>query len=507
MSSLNVTMNGGRGQVVRGWLTPRLARGLPLLLIAAVVGFVIWRLLGVSADTTEFYARPVASTVRTQAGMVESRLALARRDAEWLGTLLVGRMADSVERTRLLKSSELVALRVRDRTGRTVLDVRSADLPDGGVPPDGATTVSTPTQCLLVVRPSDPTGADREIVAWILPTDRLMGRMLVTPISSASIAQTALLATTADSVHVLSAPGGRYFTAGQSFARASAPRLVAYALSGNPMPSTGPALDGTPVIAAAAPVAGTSIIAIRALSHGEAVRRLRWRLGRDLGIALLLGALGVAVVVFGARERRTHQLETALLRTRLESLQQHLRPHFLFNALTAIGELAHSSPTRAEAVVLQLSDLLRESLALPADAIVPLERELTLLEAYLAVERERFGDALEVTIDVPSALRATGVLPWTLQPLVENALKHGARPCRVAIVATQVGSQLRLEVSNALAAHDAARPGTGIGLSNLRDRMQAVFGRDGSLSTARRDDRFVVAVHLPARPAPLALAA
>ncbi|MCU0634998.1 MAG: histidine kinase [Gemmatimonadaceae bacterium] len=480
---------------------------LPWVLIVAVLAFILWRLSGVSAETADFYARPVASTVQTQAGMVESRLALARRDAAWLGTLLIGRMADSVERARLLSESEFVALRVRNRDGRTLLDVHARTLPDGGVRPGGTTTVPADTTCLLVVGAVDPTGAGREIVAWIRPTDRLMGRIMIVPNSQAEVAQTSLFVVSDDSVHVLSAPGGRYFSQGQSFSRATMPRLVRYAVEGREMPAYGPALDGTEVIVARAPVAGTSIVALRALNLSAAVRTLRLRLARDLGIALLLGVLGVAALVAGVRERRTHELETALLAARLEALQQHLRPHFLFNALTAIGELAHTAPDRAEAATLHLSELLRESLALAPDAVVPLERELSLLDAYLAVERERFGAALDVRVDVPVALRETGVLPWTLQPLVENALKHGARPCTVTISTHRAGERVTLRVVNRRAADTSPRGGTGVGLANLRDRVAAVFGTAGAVRVLESDELFTVEVDVPSSDALIAVAA
>jgi signal transduction histidine kinase len=485
----------------------RAGRLLPWVLIAAVIAFILWRLAGVSAETAEFYARPVASTVRTQAGMVEARLALARRDAAWLGTLLIGRMVDSTERARLLAESEFVALRVRDARGRLLLDVDARDLPDGGVQPGGTTTVSTDTACLLVVGAADPASAGREIVAWIQPSDRLMGRIMIVPNSQGDVAQTSLFVLERDSVHVLTAPGGRYFTQGQSFARGALPRIVAYAVDGQDMPGYGPALDGTEVIGARAVVSGTSMVALRVLNLASAVRTLRLRLARDLGIALLLGIVGVAALVAGARERRTHELETALLSARLEALQQHLRPHFLFNALTAIGELAHTAPARAEAATLRLSELLRESLALAPTAVVPLARELALLDAYLAVERERFGAALDVQVDVPAALRETGVLPWTLQPLVENALKHGVRPCRVTITARRTREHLTLRVSNDIAAQVAPTAGTGVGLANLRDRVQAVFGRDGALRVVHDAERFTVEVDFPAREVAPALAA
>jgi hypothetical protein len=501
MTLSNVSNRVGPGQDVGRRMSARVTWWLPLVLVASVIGFIVWRVVGVSSETAAFYGPPVLSSVRTQAGMVESRLALARRDAEWLGTALVGRSLSMEERTRLMASSEFVALRVRDRTGATLLSLNADALPDGDVPDAGVTTISTAERCLLVVRAPDPTGANREITAWIEPTDRLMGRMIIMASSPIDAAQTVLLTATRDSIHVLSAPGGQFFVTGQSFGRSTAPRLIRHALGGDAAPALGPAPDGRPVIAAAAAVANSPIIALRAVRMETAVQRQRGRLARDLLIAGLLGAIGVALAIGSARERRTHQLETALLRTRLESLQQHLRPHFLFNALTAIGELAHTSPARAEAVVLQLSNLLRESLALPANAIVSLQRELTLLDSYLAVERERFGDALTVTVTIPQSLLATGVLPWTLQPLLENALKHGARPCHVSITARRDHGAVWLRVSNTMRTDAPVTAGTGVGLSNLRDRLLGVFGRDDALTVRTEGDQFVVEVRVPDQPA------
>jgi hypothetical protein len=471
---------------------------LPVVVVAAVVAFIVWRIAGVTVDTAEVFGPPVASSVQVQVKLLQNRLELARRDAEWLGTLLLGRMSDSTERARLLTQSHLAGLRVRDRDGhRTVLSVNADALPDGEISPGSVTTVSTPTQCLLVIGASDPTGQGREIIAWITPTDELIGRLPVSPTHPGDVAESMLLTVRGDSVHVLSSEGGTFLKTGQSFHRDAAPRFVRFALTNRSGAAVGPLPNGRSAIAAASSVPGTSLHIVRLLENRGTLMASRWRLARDLGIALVLGALGVVAAVTTLRERRTRELESALYEARMQALQQHLRPHFLFNALTAIGELAHTAPARAEAVVLQLSDLLRESLALASDAIVPLERELRLLDAYLAVERERFGDALHVSVEVPASLRSTGVLPWTLQPLIENALKHGQRPCQVEIRAIRENGCVVLQISNRVSDDTRDTAGTGIGLSNLTDRMQAVFGKRGRVSTERDATHFVVTVTVP----------
>src|SRR5947207_8288077 len=152
------------------------------------------------------------------------------------------------------------------------------------------------------------------------------------------------------------------------------------------------------------------------------------------------------------RERRALQLEAQLARARLGALQAQLHPHFLFNALNGIAELIHEDPAAAERMVLRLGDLLRAALRDSDAQEITLGRELEFVRAYLEVEQVRFQDRLSVDWRIdPVALPAL-VPALVLQPLVENALRHGVAAhtgsCRVTVGAALVGGSLRLEVSD-----------------------------------------------------------
>jgi len=202
------------------------------------------------------------------------------------------------------------------------------------------------------------------------------------------------------------------------------------------------------------------------------------------------------------RERRALAAEAGLARARLTSLQSQLNPHFLFNALNGLSTLIHTDPTAADALVGQLGDLLRASLDTAAEPEVPLRRELAHLESYIAIERTRFGARLRFETEVdPAAL--DGLVPtFLLQPLVENAVKHGVEPVRaggtVRVVARRDGEILRIEVRDTGAGlrPDAASKGHGIGLANTRSRLAQLYpglhrfelsGAPGEGCTARID--------------------
>lgn len=183
-----------------------------------------------------------------------------------------------------------------------------------------------------------------------------------------------------------------------------------------------------------------------------------------------------------ARELAVAQLETELARSHLRALKAQLQPHFLFNTLHAVTVLIRHDRDAAIRTVMRLSDLLRMVLRDADRQEVPLERELRFLRLYLEIEQTRFCDRLEVVWDVAPGLERAAVPPLLLQPLVENALKHGiggrGSGGRVAIAASTTNGTLTLRVSdNGPGLHGAAhQTGTGIGLSSTRGRLENLFG-------------------------------
>jgi signal transduction histidine kinase len=181
------------------------------------------------------------------------------------------------------------------------------------------------------------------------------------------------------------------------------------------------------------------------------------------------------------RELRATELEKSLAEAKLQALQMQLNPHFLFNALHSISSLMHKDVEAADTMVMRLSDLLRAALDRSDEQEVTLERELELLKLYLGIEQTRFGERLTVRLDIaPDTLNAQ-VPNLILQPLVENAIKHGIEPrARSGCIELRVqrrDGQLALEVSDngkGLTPDKPAREG--VGLSNTRARLRELYG-------------------------------
>ena len=198
------------------------------------------------------------------------------------------------------------------------------------------------------------------------------------------------------------------------------------------------------------------------------------------------------------------QLEAALTLARLNALRMQLEPHFLFNALNSISSLVRRDPDGAERMLARLGDFLRLTLDESMPQKVELRQELEFLERYLDIERVRFRDRLRVNLEVPPALLDARVPYLLLQPLVENAIRHGVAersgPGHVVVRATRQEARLRLEVEDDGAgfASDVEAPGFGVGLSNIRARLEQLYGANGHLTIGARPEHGVrVTIDLP----------
>ena len=214
------------------------------------------------------------------------------------------------------------------------------------------------------------------------------------------------------------------------------------------------------------------------------------------------------------RELRQAQLETRLASAELEKLRMQIHPHFLFNTLQAAITLVQEDPHAAEDVLLRLSQLLRISLDQMESNEISLVRELEFLELYTGIQRARFGDRLAVEIHAEPDTLNLLIPPLILQPLVENAIRHGigkhkGKDC-VEIFAHKKDGGLQIEVWNANSVAEAEGEKLflrGVGLRNTRARLEQLYGAKGQLifrSLARGG--VVVLISVPARestPAPL----
>jgi two-component system, LytTR family, sensor kinase len=202
------------------------------------------------------------------------------------------------------------------------------------------------------------------------------------------------------------------------------------------------------------------------------------------------------------KERRTTQLEGELAKARLQTLKTQLQPHFLFNTLHSISALMLTDVSGADRMMTSLSDLLRMSLEDNGSQLTLLSREVEFLNVYVDIEKVRFRDRLRVVLDVPPECFDALVPPLLLQPLVENAIRHGisrrSKPGEVRVVAKNAGHHLEIWVCDdgpGLADPPEKVFQQGIGLSVTRDRLLALYGADHSFEI-RNAPEGGVEVHL-----------
>jgi two-component system, LytTR family, sensor kinase len=207
------------------------------------------------------------------------------------------------------------------------------------------------------------------------------------------------------------------------------------------------------------------------------------------------------------RQLQAAQLEARLAESQLEVLRMQLQPHFLFNTLQAATALIHDDPDGAEEVLLGLSQLLRVSLDELHVAEVPLGREIEFLEHYVGIQQRRFGDRLRFDIRIDSGVLACAVPSLLLQPLVENAIRHGIgkhkQPDVVTVRGFQSNDRLFLEVKNRtgeLEDEPERLLNRGLGLANTKARLEQLYGHRQSLKLLNLQPRGVgVVLSIPVR--------
>ena len=231
------------------------------------------------------------------------------------------------------------------------------------------------------------------------------------------------------------------------------------------------------------------------------------------GAALFFGWSCLFIsLVFGFelsdRARRLAAVREEALTAQMRALRYQVNPHFLFNTLNSVaGLIEEGSATRAERMVLSLSTFLRTTLSLDPMHDVPLADELSLQEEYLEIERERFSDRMVFHINVSDNVLGALVPSLILQPLIENAIKHGVGSTggrvEIALHAHRDANRLHLTVENDMPLPDARcprPPGIGVGLKNVAERLRARFDEDGRLSSGPiAPGRYRASIDLPWR--------
>lgn len=218
-----------------------------------------------------------------------------------------------------------------------------------------------------------------------------------------------------------------------------------------------------------------------------------------LGVWLYVMVAGVSYATQASQ--RAALAEAMSARAQLAALRSQLQPHFLFNALHTVVQLIPQRPREAAQAAEQLAALLRMSLDDDRDVITVAE-ELDFVDRYLELERLRFGDRLQVRVDVPTAAREAAVPSFVLQTLVENAVRHGAmpnmEPTEVRLSASRHDGILRLTVSDTGVGTVSAARGAGSGLRRLQVRLRVLYGDAGRLLASPNDPQgFTATVEVP----------
>lgn len=224
------------------------------------------------------------------------------------------------------------------------------------------------------------------------------------------------------------------------------------------------------------------------------------------GMILMVGHMLDSRERIAMQQTETARLNEQLSRAQLDALRRQIEPHFLFNSLNAIAGLVREERNDAAvSMIAGLSDFLRRVLEGSEKQQVTLGEEMEYLRKYLDIQKVRFGDRLDVRLDVPSELFGAQVPSLILQPMVENAIKHGiarqARGGTLRVAASQAGGVLTLRVYNdgpTLPA-DWERSRSGIGIPNVRTRLQSLYGDACELKIHNQDEGVEVSLSVPYR--------
>ncbi|MEA1876679.1 MAG: histidine kinase [Bacteroidota bacterium] len=201
------------------------------------------------------------------------------------------------------------------------------------------------------------------------------------------------------------------------------------------------------------------------------------------------------------REDKETQLKLQVREAEIDRLKNQINPHFLFNSLNSVSALTLSKPEAAREMLVKLSDFLRYSLEFKENELTPLKSELDHIEQYLEIEKVRFGDRLLFSIRMQDRCSSCRVPNMILQPLIENAIKHGVYE---SIEPVEISAEIRLEqeslvisIKNTFDPEATPRKGKGIGLQNVSKRMSLIYQADNLVHVRKRVNEFEVVVYIP----------
>jgi two-component system, LytTR family, sensor histidine kinase AlgZ len=202
-------------------------------------------------------------------------------------------------------------------------------------------------------------------------------------------------------------------------------------------------------------------------------------------------------------ERRAFELRLLAQSAELKALRMQIDPHFLFNSLNSISALTVHNAEAARSMTMTLADFFRKSLLFGAKEVISLKEELSLLNHYLDIEKTRFGKRLNVEQNIEDGALNCLIPPLLLQPLLENAIKHGIADSidggTVLISAQRKSDRLFLAMENPIDSDAPKKRGAGLGMDIVKKRLQTAYGENGDLKTFINEKYFQVVIFLPAK--------
>lgn len=218
-------------------------------------------------------------------------------------------------------------------------------------------------------------------------------------------------------------------------------------------------------------------------------------------LVVLIYYLIIYIQSFREKLSREGELKALVKDAELNWLKLQINPHFLFNSLNSVSSLTMTSPERAQEMIIRLSELLRYSLRQSPDSMVKLENELDNCIKYLEIEKVRFGSRLKYTINATQQCLSAMVPGMIIQPLFENAIKHSvAQTTEESLVEANIGlidRGVEIKVTNTLPAESTPTNSTGVGLENIRRRLQIIYGSSTYLKTQKTETTFTASLIIP----------
>jgi LytS/YehU family sensor histidine kinase len=221
-------------------------------------------------------------------------------------------------------------------------------------------------------------------------------------------------------------------------------------------------------------------------------------------IFLLIASMHYVIIGFersNESERQTFELRLLAQDAELRALRAQIDPHFLFNSLNSISALTTANPERARTMVVLLGEFFRNSLDLGSKNRIPLSDELSLINKFLTIEQVRFGARLLVQRDIAKDSLECKIAPLLLQPLIENAVRHGISQLveggTITLTTKIRNDKLHISVENPFDPDYIAKKGTGLGIRNVRSRIQTLYSDEGRISVEKSGSTFKVELSFP----------